>query len=70
MATAQMVPIAKWAESVFGEHGPCRNTLRKWVSTGKIRPAPVRVGRSFFCKPDAQYFDPKADLRERMRNGS
>ncbi|WP_429499825.1 excisionase [Robbsia andropogonis] len=65
-----MVPIAKWAESVFGEHGPCRNTLRKWVSTGKIRPAPVRVGRSFFCKPDAQYFDPKADLRERMRNGS
>jgi hypothetical protein len=69
MAGAQLIPIAKWAENLLGEHRPHRNTLRNWIHAGKISPRPVKVGNSFFCKPDARFVDPVADRLERMTNG-
>ncbi|WP_321944659.1 excisionase [Burkholderia cenocepacia] len=71
--SAQLIPLSTWAELVFGEHSPHRHTLRNWINSGKIRPMPIKVGRSYFCRPDAQYVDPVADQVnrefERMANG-
>jgi hypothetical protein len=62
---AQLIPISIWAEQVFGEHMPHRHTLRNWVNNGKIRPMPVKIGRSYFCRPDARYVDPVAEAANR-----
>lgn len=62
----KLVPIAVWAEMVFGEYAPHRNTLRSWVQNGKILPLPVKVGRRFFCSPDARYFDPVVERINRI----
>ncbi|WGS53519.1 excisionase [Paraburkholderia sp. D15] len=67
---AQLIPLRTWAETLFGEHVPHRHTLRNWVNGGKIRPMPIKVGRSYFCRPDAKYVDPIADEINRMTNGS
>lgn len=70
---AQLIPIADWAQAMFGEHMPHRHTLRNWITNGKIRPMPIKVGRSYFCRPDAQYVDPIAEKinreMERMASG-
>ncbi|MDN7592369.1 excisionase [Burkholderia seminalis] len=65
----KLIPISVWAEQTFGEYAPHRNTLRSWVRNGKIRPVPVKVGRSYFVKPDAEYIDPVADKIQRMIGG-
>ncbi|MGF7131977.1 putative site-specific integrase-resolvase [Paraburkholderia sp. EB58] len=67
---AQLIPLHEWAKALLGEKMPHRHTLRNWVNGGKIRPMPVKVGRSYFCRPDAQYVDPVADQINRMANGS
>lgn len=73
MMAAQLIPIATWAQLVFGEHMPHRHTLRNWINSGKIRPMPIKVGRSYFCRPDARYVDPVAEQVnreiERMTSG-
>jgi hypothetical protein len=66
---ATLVTVAKWAELVFGEAAPHRNTLRSWVRERRISPAPKKVGRSYFCKPDAEYVDPSQDRVRRLVNG-
>lgn len=66
---AQLVSVYSWAEHLFGERCPHRNTLLKWIHLGKIRPMPLKVGREYFCKPDAEYVDPVADKVNRMVNG-
>lgn len=58
---AQLIPLAAWASRMFGDHVPHRHTLRNWVNNGKIRPMPIKVGRSYFCRPDAEYVDPIAE---------
>ncbi|WP_433693262.1 excisionase [Paraburkholderia phenoliruptrix] len=62
----KLVPLSVWAEETFGEHAPHRHTLRNWVIAGKISPIPVKVGRTYFCSPDAQYVDPVAAQIKRM----
>lgn len=66
---AQLIPVRAWAESVFGDLAPHANTLLNWVKNGKIRPVPKKVGRQYFCRPDAEYVDPVADRIERMTGG-
>lgn len=70
MMAAQLIPLSAWAEVVFGDRMPHRHTLRNWVNNGKIRPMPIKVGRTYFCRPDAEYVDPVADEINRMTNGS
>ena len=72
MTTKQpkLVPLSVWAEQTFGEHAPHRNTLLSWVKNGKIVPMPTRVGRRYFCSPDAEYYDPVAEKIRRMVDGS
>ena len=67
--SAQLIPVRKWAVAVFGDHVPHANTLLNWIKNGKIRPVPRKVGRQYFCRPDAEYVDPQVDELERMING-
>ena len=66
---AQLIPVRAWAAAVFGEHTPHRNTLLSWIKNGHIRPFPKKVGRRYFCRPDAEYVDHRADRINRMSNG-
>lgn len=68
--TARLIPVAAWADAVFGEHRPHQNTLLNWIKAGRIRPVPRKVGRGYFCRPDAEYVDPVAEKIERMTSGS
>jgi hypothetical protein len=66
----KLIPVHVWAKQMFGEYAPHRHTLRNWVNAGKIYPMPVKVGRSYFCCPDAEYFDPAVQEVKRMAGGS
>lgn len=65
----KLIPVSVWAEETFGEYGPSRNTLYNWIKMGLIHPMPTRVGRRYFCSPDAEYWDPVAQKIRRMVNG-
>lgn len=70
---ARLIPVSEWAAEVFGAHKPHRTTLARWIENGLIRPMPRKVGRTYFCPPNAEYIDPRADkmdLIERISNGS
>lgn len=66
---AQLIPVRTWAQAVFGERVPHANTLLNWIKNGKIRPMPRKVGRQYFCRPDAEYVDESAERAERMASG-
>ena len=66
---AQLIPVSNWASAVFGEHRPHANTLLRWIQNGRIKPQPKKVGRTYFCRPNAEYVDPEADKIERMASG-
>ncbi|PFH29078.1 excisionase [Burkholderia sp. JKS000303] len=66
---AQLIPIATWAERVFGEHAPHRNTLLNWIHAGRIHPSPRKIGRGYFCQPEAEYVEPGRERVRRLVNG-
>lgn len=57
----KLIPLSVWARQVFGEYAPPIRTLRIWSRNGKILPVPRKVGREFFCSPDARYVDALAE---------
>ncbi|SAM35803.1 excisionase [Pseudomonas sp. 1 R 17] len=74
------VTLDEWAAAEF-KTPPSPNTLRKWAREGRIAPAPIKHGRSYYVESDAHYKEP--DQRpariageslivriERARNGS
>ena len=65
----KLIPVSVWAEEMFGDYAPARNTLLSWIKNGKITPAPIKVGRRYFCKPDARYFDAFTEKIRRMTGG-
>lgn len=65
----KLIPLSVWAEETFGEYAPHRHTLRNWVNNGKIRPVPIKIGRSYFVSPNARYIDPVAEELQRMIDG-
>lgn len=48
------VTLATWAASHFSPP-PADRTLRLWVREGRIVPAPVKVGRSYYVDPAARH---------------
>ncbi|WP_088505081.1 excisionase [Burkholderia ubonensis] len=66
----KLIPLNVWADQTFGEYAPHRHTLRNWVQAGKIHPVPIKVGRSYFVSPDAEYIDPVAQKIQRMIGGA
>jgi hypothetical protein len=49
------ITLTAWAHKHYGANKPHINTLRKWASTGLIKPEPIKTGRAYMVQPDAQY---------------
>ena len=58
-ALPTFVSLERWAKIHYGDQAPRPDTLRAWARQRKIRPAPVKHGRTYMVSPDAQYVDPK-----------
>ncbi|MDI2595559.1 excisionase [Pseudomonas sp. N3-W] len=48
------VTLDEWAAAEF-KTPPSPNTLRKWAREGRIAPAPIKHGRSYYVESDAHY---------------
>jgi predicted site-specific integrase-resolvase len=52
------VTLDEWASDHF-RTPPSANTLRTWAREGRISPAPVKHGRSYYVEQDACYSEPE-----------
>lgn len=50
--------LEEWAADQF-QTPPSQNTLRKWAREGRIAPAPVKHGRSYYVEAEAHYSEPE-----------
>lgn len=53
----QLMRLERWAVEKYGEDQPSIHTLRRWARDGRIFPAPVKQGRSYYVQPEAEYLD-------------
>lgn len=60
--------LDEWAADQF-KTPPSQNTLRKWAREGRIAPAPVKHGRSYYVEATAHYNEPEKPP-ERIAGGS
>ncbi|WP_110949890.1 excisionase [Pseudomonas bohemica] len=60
--------LEEWAADQF-RTPPTQNTLRRWAREGRIAPAPVKHGRSYYVEADAYYSEPEKPA-ERIAGGS
>lgn len=51
---ALKITLTAWAAQEF-DPPPAERTLRLWVKEGRIVPAPIKVGRMYYCQPDAKH---------------
>lgn len=60
--------LEEWGQEHF-DPPPSLWTLRTMARTGKIRPTPVKVGKHYYVKPDAEVVDPnrRRTLAERLQ---
>lgn len=54
----KLVTLESWALSRYPDQVPHINTLRRWAREGRIQPQPVKHGRSYRVRENAEYFDP------------
>lgn len=56
----QQITLEAWAEAQFSaDRRPHINTVRKWAKTHRIKPEPVKCGRSYYVDPAARYTAPQ-----------
>lgn len=48
------VPLTEWSRRKF-DPPPSIRTLRQWARSGRIHPSPIRLGRQYRVKEDAEY---------------
>lgn len=61
--------LTAWAARHF-DPPPAERTLRVWARDGRIYPAPIKVGRSYYVEQDAQHISEVASgvrLVDRLR---
>lgn len=56
-AGPRYLPLKVWADQVFGEHQPHYNTLLRWIREGRIQPPAKRIGRHYYVRPEADYWE-------------
>ena len=56
--------LRDWAARNFC-HAPHKNMLCTWVREGRISPAPVFIGRAYWCESDARYIADKTEAPKR-----
>lgn len=52
---AQYIPLRIWTKLLFGDYAPHENTRLRWVHDGRIYPLPVKVGKTWYVRKDAEY---------------
>ena len=65
------ITLAAWAAKQF-DPPPSENTLRAWARNGRIVPAPLKIGRTYWVEPTARHIaEVMADSRlvNRLRRG-
>ncbi len=68
---AKRISLALWAARQF-DPPPADRTLRHWVKHGRIVPAPVKIGGTWYVEPGARHIDeitaaPMGTLMQRLR---
>lgn len=48
------ITLTAWAAKQF-DPPPAERTLRLWVSEGRIVPAPLKIGRTYYVEPTARH---------------
>jgi hypothetical protein len=66
---SKLVSLEQWAELIFGDKKPHRNTLLNWRRDGRIVPQPIKCGGRYFVEPHAVYSDDAGEMQRRMGNG-
>lgn len=54
MITSKHITLTVWAERNFAP-APKLPTLRAWAAGGMISPTPIKVGRTWMVRQDAEY---------------
>ncbi|WP_145762150.1 excisionase [Variovorax atrisoli] len=68
---SRKITLTAWAAQQF-DPPPAENTLRIWARTGRIVPAPTKIGRTYYVEPTARHIaEVMADSRlvNRLRRG-
>lgn len=68
---SRKITLTAWAAQQF-DPPPVENTLRIWARTGRIVPAPLKIGRTYWVEPTARHIaEVMADNRlvNRLRRG-
>ncbi|WP_329604088.1 excisionase [Variovorax paradoxus] len=48
------ITLPAWAAQQF-DPAPTENTLRAWARSGRIVPAPLKIGRTYWVEPTAKH---------------
>jgi hypothetical protein len=60
------ITLMAWAAQEF-DPPPAERTLRLWVKEGRIVPAPIKVGRTYYVQPDSKHIaEATRDARRRL----
>lgn len=51
---SKKVTLSAWAADQY-DPPPADRTLRLWVKEGRIVPAPVKIGRTYYVSPNAKH---------------
>lgn len=54
---SKKITLEAWAAQLY-DPPPSIKTLRRWARECRIFPAPQKIGRTYYCEPDARYIDP------------
>jgi hypothetical protein len=68
MGCEMKIRLDEWLKREF-DPPPAIRTARLWINAGKIYPAPVKVGRSYYVEQNAVFQDGKtvrAPLAQRI----
>lgn len=53
---SKKITLEAWA-ALHYDPPPSLRTLREWARDGRIQPAPQKVGRTYYVRPDAMHID-------------
>lgn len=57
MSEKKLILLTAWGQAHL-DPAPSLWTLRQMARSGKIHPAPVKIGRAYYVAPDARVVDP------------
>ena len=59
MAEPRLISVTEWRKRFVPS--PTPNTVWRWIKAGKIQPAPIKYGRSYYLEETAVYAESPED---------